>query len=236
MTIFDFQTATNQTPQDALKFLEKKDPALTWTSAEFAEWTDQARAESFTIAKVTALNVVQDMLDMVSKATETGMTFYDFKNNVNDMMQSKGWSAEDSKKLTPSRLYLIYQTNLQTAYNAGRVAQQKEVAKARPYWQYNSVVDGSTTDGCKGLNGVTLRYDDPFWNNNYPPRHFHCRASVTTLSERELKRDGIELTNPKDVAKVEPLDGFGGQPDAGYVPDKTKYDAKLFKTFEKLLP
>lgn len=236
LTINDFIVSAVMKPDAAIKFLSKKDSKLTWSSKEFAAWVDEARAESFTVAKVTALDVVQDVLSEVVKATEDGTTFYDFKNNIGTMMQSKGWSAGDKQILTPSRLSLIYQTNLQTAYNAGRIAQQKDVAKLRPYWQYNSVVDSSTTDGCKQINGVTLRYDDGFWANNYPPRHFRCRASVTTLSERELKRDGIELSNSKEYNKVEPVDGFGGQPDAGYYPDKTKYDKKLFNQFEKLLP
>ena len=68
MTIFDFQTATNQTPQDALKFLEEKRPGVDVDfMLSLQKWMIR-RAESFTIAKVTALNVVQDMLDMVSKS------------------------------------------------------------------------------------------------------------------------------------------------------------------------
>lgn len=139
-------------------------------------------------------------------------------------------ATDSCEAITPFRLETIYRTNQHSAYNSGRITQQKSVANNRPYWRYNSVIDRQTTSGCISLNGRVARADDPFCGDNYPPRHYRCRGSVTSLSEREFKRDGYTLGMPEGI---EPAKGFGGQPDAGFSPDLSQYDKKLAKQYEK---
>lgn len=92
---------------------------------------------------------------------------------------------------SPHRLRTIYEQNLQTALNAGRYKGMMDAAEARPWWQYVAVRDGATTQICSGLNGKVFRCDDPFWDAFYPPNHWRCRSRVVSLSDRELKRDGL---------------------------------------------
>ncbi len=196
--------------------------------------SDATSAEAFTIAGVTKLSVLQDVLDDLNRAIEKGLPFAEFKNDFTDRMEKRGWIAKaDKAKFTPFRLETIYRANTQSAYNAGRIIEQKRVVALRPWWQYNSVIDKQTTSGCQQLNGKVFRHDDPIWANNYPPRHFRCRGSVSSLSEREMKRDGLEPSSGADFQGIEPVQGFGGQPDAGYKPDLSKFDASLVKEYKK---
>lgn len=93
---------------------------------------------------------------------------------------------------SPHRLRTIYRTNMQSALNAGRHARMMEVAERRPYWQYSNPGDERTTSLCASLNGKVFRYDDPIWQTMYPPNHWGCRSRVSSLSEREMQRDGLE--------------------------------------------
>lgn len=95
---------------------------------------------------------------------------------------------------SPHRLRTIYQQNLQTALNVGRYEGQMDVAEKRPYWKYASVVDDRTTGLCLSINGKVYHYRDPFWSVFYPPNHWRCRARVSSLSAREVARDGVEIS------------------------------------------
>jgi SPP1 gp7 family putative phage head morphogenesis protein len=94
---------------------------------------------------------------------------------------------------SPHRLATIYRQNLQSALNVGRYGGMMDVAEKRPYWQYSSVVDNRTTGLCRSLDGKVYRHDDAFWTVFYPPNHWRCRARVSSLSQRELDRDGLTV-------------------------------------------
>lgn len=221
-------------PKKAIEYLKSKDPLVTLTAQQFSRMSDAIRAEAFTIAGVARLSVLQDVLDDLNRAIEQGLPFAEFKKTFKERMSKRGWMPKaDQAKFTPFRMETIYRTNTQSAYNAGRIIKQKEVVSTRPWWRYNAVIDEKTTSGCNGLDGKVARYDDPFWSSNYPLRHHGCRGSVTTLSDRELKRDGYEVASSEELAKFQPADGFGGQPDAGYKPDLSKFDKGLVKEYKK---
>lgn len=109
---------------------------------------------------------------------------------------------------SPHRLATIYRQNLQTALNVGRYEGMMDVAEKRPYWQYSSVVDNRTTGLCRSLDGKVYRHDDAFWTVFYPPNHWRCRARVSSLSERELKRDGLSVES-SDAALTVTTNGAG---------------------------
>lgn len=103
---------------------------------------------------------------------------------------------------SPHRLATIYRQNLQTALNVGRYEGMMDVADKRPFWQYSSVVDNRTTGLCRSLDGKIYRNDDPFWTVFYPPNHWRCRARVSSISEREMKRDGLAAESSEGALTV----------------------------------
>lgn len=104
---------------------------------------------------------------------------------------------------TPRRLNTIYRVNTQAAYSAGRYQRLMDNVDNRPYWQYSAVGDNRTRPAHMALHGRIYRYDDPFWVTFYPPNGFNCRCTVIALSDRDLKRKGIDKPDDSSQNLVE---------------------------------
>ena len=80
---------------------------------------------------------------------------------------------------------------MQTAFMAGRYKAMLENADARPWWQYEAVLDRRTRPSHRILSGRTFRFDDPFWSSHYPPNGFRCRCRVRALSDFRMDRENV---------------------------------------------
>jgi len=186
-------------PAAAIEFLNRKGYALTknW----FDMWKD-AHAKAFTVSKVAKIDLLRDIRGMVEKAVADGITLQQFKKELIPQLDKHGWwgkQTETNKEtgevtaeytVGPRRLKTIYQTNLHTAYMAGRYKGQMDAAADLPYLQYIAVMDGKTTDKCREMHGRIFRADDPVWDALYPPNHWGCRARVRSLTEKQVERMG----------------------------------------------
>lgn len=199
----DIGASISLPPEDAIKFLQAKGAQVTgnWT-----EWLDGQHARAFTVANVAKLDVLHDIQTSLDKALKDGQTLQQWKDGLIPELQRKGWWKREgttaqlqaagrvdaegviAKGLTPYRLKTIYQTNMQSAYMAGRHAQMIEQAEERPYWQYVAILDGKTRPAHRALNGRVFRYDDAGWGAFYPPNGFNCRCRVSNFSQRDLDR------------------------------------------------
>ena len=188
-------------PAEAIEFFRRKGYTI---SFDWWETWQEAHARAFTVAKATRLEVLKDIREALDKAIAEGKTFRDFKKELEPKLKARGWWGKqkildprtgemvEAWLGTPWRLKTIYRTNVQTAYMAGRYKQMMRVAKRRPYWRYLAVLDSKTRPSHRALHGKIFRYDDPFWKTHYPPNGFNCRCHVQSLSERQLKRYGLE--------------------------------------------
>ncbi|EPB3939347.1 phage minor head protein, partial [Yersinia enterocolitica] len=104
----------------------------------------------------------------------------------------------EGKQLTPRRLKTIFQTNMQSAYNAGRYEEQLANAEFRPYLERVAVTDRLTRPKHATLNGFTARYDDPVWQFMYPPDGWRCRCRVRSRSEADISRYSITVQSSQD--------------------------------------
>jgi SPP1 gp7 family putative phage head morphogenesis protein len=98
-----------------------------------------------------------------------------------------------AKGLTPHRLKTIFQTNMQSAYMAGRYSEMMDQAQERPYWQYVAILDSKTRPAHRALNGKVFRYDDKGWGAFFPPNGFNCRCRVRNFSERDVSSRSIPV-------------------------------------------
>ena len=197
-------------PEAAIKYFQAKGYALTWNW--FDLWRD-AHAKAFTVAKVARLDVLQDIKGMIQKSLDEGITFQQFKNELTPMLQSKGWwgkvavagenGVEVAQLGSPQRLKTIYQTNLQSAYMEGRRVAFEANADDRPYWQYVAVLDARTRPDHAALNGKVFRYDDPFWDEFYPPWDYNCRCRVRALDEGNLRDRGLSVEDSSGSLSTE---------------------------------
>lgn len=182
---------------EAIEFFKAKGIRLSPNS-----WRDVWAAEhvqAFTVARVTAMDVLEDIRKEVLRALEKGTSLVEFKRDLRKTLTAKGWYAardeepelDGRKRLTPWRLETIYRTNLQGAYAAGRYKQMIEAAQDRPYWRYEAVNDARTRPSHAAQDGKVYRFDHPFWDKWYPPNGFNCRCTVVSLSSREMERQGL---------------------------------------------
>lgn len=224
----------NMKPEEAIRYLESKGFAITF---DWQALSAEAQQQAFTVAKVTRLDLLQDIKDALIKAQSEGSTVEQFKKDLKPIIESKGWSGrkeitlKDGTKstvnLTPSRLETVYRTNLQSAYSAGRWQQIEEAKQTRPYLQFLAVVDESTSDVCSSLNRKVFAVDDEIWNSIMPPLHHNCRSTVRSLSEKQLVREGLTPENI-DPKTLDIQDNFRANPGkTKYEPDLTKYDSEF---------
>lgn len=103
-------------------------------------------------------------------------------------------------------LNTLVRTNTFEALNEARFAEFTDPAVAEfvMAMEYAAVLDSSTTEICRELNGKVYRSDSPEWDEIRPPNHFNCRSvlvPVTTIDDW----DGQESEKPD----VTPAEGFG---------------------------
>ncbi|MEW5897732.1 MAG: phage minor head protein [Bacillota bacterium] len=181
------------------------------TQEQFEALIDEYKTKAFAVAGIASLDVLNDIYQALLKALEEGLTIKEFRELVQEIPRRKGWEG-----LLPYRIDNIFRTNVQTAYNVGRYRQMSDpdVIKRRPYWMYDAVNDKRTRPTHRALDGMVFPADHPFWDTWYPPNGYRCRCGVRSLSERDLKRLGLEVRS-EVPAMVEPP----GQPARPLLPD-----------------
>lgn len=220
-------------PEKAIAHLSAKQAQVT---GPWHEWLDGQHARAFTVANVAKLDVLQDVQDSLTKALKGGQTLQQWKDGLVPELQRKGWwgrsgttaelqaagrvDAEGviAKGLTPTRLKTIFQTNMQSAYMAGRYADMIEEAEARPFWQYVAILDAKTRPAHRAMNGKIFRYDDAGWKSFYPPCGYNCRCRVRNFSQRDVERRKLSVDSTEGkLREVEaPLRSGGSAPVTRY--------------------
>lgn len=198
----DLSAVFGMPPEKAIEYFQAKGYAITWS------WKDlwqEAHAKAFTVAKVLNSDILDDIRGALDDALNNGTTLRDFEKTLTPILQAKGWwgKTEHTDTTTgevstaqlgsPRRLKTIYQTNLQTAYMAGRYRSMMESADSHPYWRYVAVLDGRTRPAHRAMNGRVFRYDDALWSTHYPPNGFNCRCRVSPLSAAAVESEGITV-------------------------------------------
>ncbi|NNV20661.1 hypothetical protein EHE22_09505 [Ochrobactrum pseudogrignonense] len=155
-------------------------------------WTDvyaAAHSRAFMVAGAASDALLDDFRREIDKALSEGTTLEDFRKSFDAIVEKHGWDYRGKRNW---RTRIIFDTNLRTAYAAGRYAKltEPETLEAFPYWQYNH--SGSLHPRKEHLSwdGMVLRADDPFWRTNYPPNGWRCGCFVTPVSDGDLRRQG----------------------------------------------
>lgn len=178
--------AINLPFEEAIRFFRQKAnvPTQAWTDVYAA-----AHSRAFMVAGAATEALVADFREAIDKALAEGTTLEEFRRAFDDIVGKHGWSHTGSRNW---RSRIIFDTNLRTAYAAGRYAKltQPETLEAFPFWQYNH--SGSLHPRKEHLawDGLTLAADDGFWRTNYPPNGWRCGCFVIPLSDRDLRRQG----------------------------------------------
>lgn len=200
------QALFNQAPQEAVAYLASKGLRITFN---WDEMLDEAHARAFTVAKAMRLDVLRDIRSGLLEALERGETLRQFEQALTPLLQAKGWwgkqivvdgqgQAQQVQLGSARRLKTIYQTNLQSAYMAGR-AQAQQAADAFPYLMYVAVIDGNSRPSHAALNGKIWRKDDPAWSVIFPPNGINCRCRTRALTAGQIQREGLSVSPPPEI-------------------------------------
>lgn len=158
-------------------------PTQTWTDL----WEGQ-HARAFTVAGATREELLSDLRGAVTAALEDGETLEQFRSRFDKIVSQHGWSFRGGRNW---RTRVIYETNMRTAYQAGRFQQLQAVKARRPFWLYkHSDLVTHPRPLHVAWDGLVLSADDPWWDTHYPPNGWGCRCTVRALSERDLARRG----------------------------------------------
>ena len=146
--------------EEAIAFFADKIPM---TLGDFYALRESVRAKVFTVARVTSMDVIADVMTAVDRALADGETLADFQGRIDEIMSARGWEG-----LTPWHAETVFRNNIQTAYSVGRWNQVKDSAD-RFYGEYDAVNDSHTRPTHAALDGKIFPLDHPFWDTWWPP-------------------------------------------------------------------
>ena len=93
--------------------------------------------------------------------------------------------------------------------NAGRSSVYEDNTENVVYAQYSAILDGSTTERCRELDGRIVRYGSPEYYSYSPPWHYNCRSVWIGIMKDEAGVDKINLKHiPSSIPPTGPLGSF----------------------------
>jgi len=191
----------NRPAEEAVAYLQGKGLKLT---ERWQDLRDEAHARAFTVAKVASLDVLQDLRDGLVTGLQTGLTRRQYIQQLTPILQDKGWwgkqvrvdsdgNAQVVQLGSPRRLRTIYETNMQSAYMAGRHVAMMAATATHPLWRYVAVMDNKTRPTHAALHNTTYRYDDPAWAYIFAPNGYNCRCRIVAMTEEAARRYGYHV-------------------------------------------
>ena len=137
--------------------------------------------------------LLNDLRREVNKAIEQGTTLKEFQAQFDQIVARRGWSYTGDRDW---RSNLIWETNLRSAYGKGREAQMQQVKSRRPYaqWRHGGSAD-PRPEHIENDGRVYLVDERP----TNLPHGFFCRCVWLTLSQRDMDRLDLSLSDPLPV-------------------------------------
>ena len=148
-------------PEDAIQYWKDK---VLFSDGEARKLAGGAKARAFYVSGLAELDQISMVHKALQSALENGDTLQDFKKNIASVVETNGWRSH--------RVKTIFQTNMQTAYSAGRYAQMQKVKSTRPYWQYFCILDDRSRPNHAVLHGLVYHCEHEFWDSHYAPNGF----------------------------------------------------------------
>jgi len=191
--------------QEAIDFLKQKIalPSKTWRDIE-----GRAHDRGFVVAGAMKDALLADFKAEIEKAVAGKTTLADFRQSFDEIVAKHGWTGWTGEGTEAGRAWrarVIYETNLRTAYAAGRYKQMTDpdVVKVYKWWRYRHAYyrepERARPEHRDVFNGTILAWDDQWWDTHYPPNGWNCSCGVETMTDRELKAEGLEPSRSPPV-------------------------------------
>ncbi len=218
-----------------------------------AEAFDSIRGDqhdrAFIVAGAMKADLVADIRNSVQKAIEEGKSIGQFRKEFKEIVAKHGWTdwtGSDSKAGIRWRTRMIYKTNLDTSYAAGRWQQMTDpdVMRRRPIWRYVHTTKRYPRLIHKKWHNVCLPAGHPWFIKRWGPNDFGCNCYVQAINQRELEALGkTELDQPPEDGTwehVHPVTGEITQLPVGvgygwdYTPGKTATETAMAARINRL--
>nr|WP_272841022.1 phage minor head protein [Citrobacter freundii] len=196
-------------PKEALAWLKSKKlkPGF-----DFSDIWREEQSVSFTVAKMTQLDLLQDVKTLLEEALADGQTFIQFRETLKPLLVKRGWwgvqmmddpMTGESRQVqlgSDRRLRTIYDTNMRTARSAGQWERIERTKRAMPYLLYT--LGPSREHRVEHLKwaDLCLPVDDPFWQTHFFPNGWGCKCGARQVSKYEyeqLLKNGVTLNVPQ---------------------------------------
>lgn len=204
-------------PQQAIEQVAGKDVRVTW---DWREMVGNEHNRAFTIAKMTRVDLLNDIKAALRLAIKEGLTGKEARDLLAARMRASGWwgrrnvrnpktgQVTEVRLGTPWRIDTIVRTNTQAAFMSGKWRRFYQNKDNRPYLEYVAVLDGSTRDSHRRLSGYIAHIDAPEWGRIFPPNGYNCRCRVRALTEKQA----TDRANDVKIPSKFPDPGFSGNP------------------------
>lgn len=192
-----FAALRRLTPEGALAWLrERGQITQTWS---WADLSAQEQALQFTVSRLASVDLLAELRQMIIDSVEGDLSRTDFVRDARAALARKGWwgtsEVEDpvtgetvTTTFNPTRLKLIYDTNVRQAAVAGQWDRAQDTKRLFPYLRYVTMADEKVRESHARWHNLVLPVDDPFWNAHMPQNAYRCRCYVRQVSQREYDR------------------------------------------------
>lgn len=198
-------------PEEAIAFFRSKGFRIGFS------WLDVFKTEhvrAFTVAKAMTMSLLEEIRAHVDAAIADGTTLETFRKELRPKLEAAGWwgkkrmidpatgQMKTAQLGSPKRLKTIFDTNMRTAYQAGKWQRIQRTKVAFPYLQYSAILDGRERPQHHAWSGTLLPVDHPWWDTHYPPCAWNCRCTVIPRSLFNMERNGLSETEPEHFDEV----------------------------------
>ncbi len=167
---------------------------------EFAAMDEAARAEAFAATNLAHETLVQRARDLLLRTLRDGGTFEEFRTALTTDEAALGVTPS-----SPAYLEVVYRTNVQMSYGAGRLQllTSPAVAAVRPYLERRTARDDRVRETHAALEGAIFPQSDPALCAAYSPPYldgelaFNCRCVL--VARRAEDADLSRLVAASDL-------------------------------------
>jgi len=207
---------------EAIKMMVRRKilPSEIYYSKEFQQ---VLRNYAFSVAGMSNAAQLQGVLDSLTETLKTGETFDTWKEKI---------AAENYAvaALPPSRLDIIFRTNLTSQYQSGRLNNAIAYKKQFPFVLISAIMDDRVRKRHAAFNGIVTQLNSPTFQAWLNRDMFRCRCTFVTLTERTaaqwIERDKQALKDNPELAK----ERAATAKELGKLPvDKLKESAEIYK-------
>ena len=225
----DIKALFGLAPEKAIEYLDSKGLHVGWN---WQDTLDEAHARSFTIAKMTQLDLLSDTRKAIMQAMSDGTGFKGFEQTITPVMQAKGWWGQktvinpsgDAQRVqlgSPRRLATIYHTNRRSAVMAAKHQRLCEAIDTHPYWQYIHHDSAHPRIAHVRLHLSVYSATDIVWSYLFPPNGFGCKCTVKGLTAKQAEMLGISVADIQSFTQ-----DIGRNLSTGEIYQATRYGVK----------